>query len=488
MPLSAFISTPKIWSVLETNPFIHSSTFGGNPLACAAGIAAINVTLEEDLPGQAARKGKYMLAQLIRLKMRYDRLIHRTRRQGPASRHRVRQHGDRLQGRRGPLPARRPRGRDPDQLQGRPHRARAEHLRTSSSRTSSAPSRRRSRKSTTPLPTSRGTRSRRWRKFPPHPNPLSRTERGNHLRIAVLGAAGAMAQVVLRDLLEFVPDVEITAADRQPGRAIRTRAFAPATLDARDEAATARLLEGHDAVLNCVTYYFNVPIMRAALAARVPYSDLGGLYHGSLKQFALHEDFVRAGVPALLGMGSTPGHHERHGRRAVPRSRRGRRGPRPRRLHRPRRLRARCPSRMPSTPSSTSSRSSPWSSATAAPRPCRPMSGRETIEFPPPVGRVEALYTLHSEVAMFPRSFPGAARGELQGRLRAGLHREGALPRRARLRLAREDRGKLSPRERLLELAARQAVPGRRARRLRRPARGPVAAERTAGRSSAAPR
>ncbi len=77
MPLSAFISTPKIWSVLETNPFIHSSTFGGNPLACAAGIAAINVTLEEDLSGQAARKGKFLLAQLIRLKMRFDRLIQR---------------------------------------------------------------------------------------------------------------------------------------------------------------------------------------------------------------------------------------------------------------------------------------------------------------------------------------------------------------------------------------------------------------------------
>ncbi len=77
MPLSAFISTPKIWSVLESNPFIHSSTFGGNPLACAAGIAAINVTLEEDLSGQAARKGKSLLAQLIRFKMRFDRLIHR---------------------------------------------------------------------------------------------------------------------------------------------------------------------------------------------------------------------------------------------------------------------------------------------------------------------------------------------------------------------------------------------------------------------------
>ena len=126
------------------------------------------------------------------------------------------------------------------------------------------------------------------------------------MRIAVLGAAGAMAHVVLRDLLEFVPDVAITAADLRPAPHDDPR-VTPATLDARDEAATAKLLEGHDAVLNCVTYYFNVPVMRAALAAHVPYTDLGGLYHGSIKQFALHEDFVRAGVPALLGMGSTPG-------------------------------------------------------------------------------------------------------------------------------------------------------------------------------------
>src|SRR5215510_3354818 len=82
MPLSAFISTPKIWQTLEKNPFIHTSTFGGNPLACAAGIAAINVTLEEDLPGQAARKGKYLLSELIALQIRYDRLIKQARGKG----------------------------------------------------------------------------------------------------------------------------------------------------------------------------------------------------------------------------------------------------------------------------------------------------------------------------------------------------------------------------------------------------------------------
>ncbi|MGH9316403.1 MAG: aminotransferase class III-fold pyridoxal phosphate-dependent enzyme [Thermoanaerobaculia bacterium] len=77
MPLSAFISTPKIWNVLESNPFIHTSTFGGNPLACAAGIAAVNVTLEENLPKQADRKGKYLLGQLIALQMNFDRIIRR---------------------------------------------------------------------------------------------------------------------------------------------------------------------------------------------------------------------------------------------------------------------------------------------------------------------------------------------------------------------------------------------------------------------------
>jgi putrescine aminotransferase len=71
MPLSAFMSTPEIWKVLEPNPFIHSSTFGGNPLACAAGIAAVNVTLEEDLPGQAAATGKYLMSELRKLQRQY---------------------------------------------------------------------------------------------------------------------------------------------------------------------------------------------------------------------------------------------------------------------------------------------------------------------------------------------------------------------------------------------------------------------------------
>jgi putrescine aminotransferase len=75
MPLSAFVSTAKIWEVMIPNPIIHSTTFGGNPLACAAGLAAIQVTLEEDLPGQAATKGEFLLRELECLRQKYPQVL-----------------------------------------------------------------------------------------------------------------------------------------------------------------------------------------------------------------------------------------------------------------------------------------------------------------------------------------------------------------------------------------------------------------------------
>jgi [amino-group carrier protein]-gamma-(L-lysyl/L-ornithyl)-L-glutamate aminotransferase len=43
---------------------VHGSTFGGNPLSCAAANAALDVIQEEDLPGQASAKGAYLLEKL----------------------------------------------------------------------------------------------------------------------------------------------------------------------------------------------------------------------------------------------------------------------------------------------------------------------------------------------------------------------------------------------------------------------------------------
>lgn len=64
MPVGAFISTPRIWEVFHDNPLLHSSTFGGNPLACAAATAAMAVAVEEKLPQRAAELGQYALERL----------------------------------------------------------------------------------------------------------------------------------------------------------------------------------------------------------------------------------------------------------------------------------------------------------------------------------------------------------------------------------------------------------------------------------------
>jgi putrescine aminotransferase len=75
MPLSAFIAPERIWEVMIPNPIIHSTTFGGNPLACAAGLAAMEVTLAEDLPGQAAKNGAYLMDAMRALAHRYPHMI-----------------------------------------------------------------------------------------------------------------------------------------------------------------------------------------------------------------------------------------------------------------------------------------------------------------------------------------------------------------------------------------------------------------------------
>ena len=60
----AFIGSEKLWTPIFSNPFLHTTTFGGNPLACAAAIATINVILEERLCERAKTVGDIFLAKL----------------------------------------------------------------------------------------------------------------------------------------------------------------------------------------------------------------------------------------------------------------------------------------------------------------------------------------------------------------------------------------------------------------------------------------
>jgi len=61
VPMGAVLIGEKIQNL---TPGTHGTTFGGNPLSCAAGLAALTAIEEEDLAGQAAEKGAYLMDKL----------------------------------------------------------------------------------------------------------------------------------------------------------------------------------------------------------------------------------------------------------------------------------------------------------------------------------------------------------------------------------------------------------------------------------------
>ncbi|NCO36027.1 MAG: aspartate aminotransferase family protein [Armatimonadetes bacterium CG2_30_59_28] len=65
-PMGVMLATEGVASGFQ--PGDHASTFGGNPLACAAGLAACEVVVEENLVGNAAEMGKYFIGQLSGLR------------------------------------------------------------------------------------------------------------------------------------------------------------------------------------------------------------------------------------------------------------------------------------------------------------------------------------------------------------------------------------------------------------------------------------
>jgi putrescine aminotransferase len=82
MPIGAVVGTPRTWQRYIENPFLHTTTFGGNPLACAASIATFQVLLEDDLARQAGEKGEHLLGQINALAGRYPKVLKLARGRG----------------------------------------------------------------------------------------------------------------------------------------------------------------------------------------------------------------------------------------------------------------------------------------------------------------------------------------------------------------------------------------------------------------------
>ena len=73
VPMGALVAAPKVADVFQ--PGRHASTFGGNPLACAAALATIDVIESEKLLARAAEAGTLFREGLAQFVEKYDQLL-----------------------------------------------------------------------------------------------------------------------------------------------------------------------------------------------------------------------------------------------------------------------------------------------------------------------------------------------------------------------------------------------------------------------------
>jgi putrescine aminotransferase len=78
-PAGACVGTEKSFSQWIENPFLFTTTFGGNPLALSASIATINVLLEEKLCDAARDRGEQFIRGLRRIQAQYPHVIKEVR-------------------------------------------------------------------------------------------------------------------------------------------------------------------------------------------------------------------------------------------------------------------------------------------------------------------------------------------------------------------------------------------------------------------------
>src|SRR3989442_5781023 len=103
-------------------------------------------------------------------------------------------------------------------------------------------------------------------------------------RFVVLGGAGAIGRIIVRDLFESNRKNEILVADydREGARKVSKGYLTPRVShgfgDARDPAKLASLLAAWFAVINCTRHQFHLNRMPAALTAHVYYLHLSGLF------------------------------------------------------------------------------------------------------------------------------------------------------------------------------------------------------------------
>ncbi len=132
------------------------------------------------------------------------------------------------------------------------------------------------------------------------------------MKMLVLGA-GLQGCACAFDLLRDPEVTAVTLADLQPERMARFLArrddprLHPIVLDVTDHPAVLSAMQGHDAVMSAIPYYFNGPMARLAVQAGCHFADLGGNTEIVMEQKKLEEEAHAKGLSIMPDCGLAPG-------------------------------------------------------------------------------------------------------------------------------------------------------------------------------------
>ncbi|UPT73312.1 MAG: saccharopine dehydrogenase NADP-binding domain-containing protein [Elusimicrobiota bacterium] len=135
------------------------------------------------------------------------------------------------------------------------------------------------------------------------------------MRFLILGS-GFQGRACAYDMLRNPAVTEVALCDMSAANLASAKKFLAKVsngrakfkrLDASKPAAVQKALKGYSALVSCVPYFLNLPLAKAAIAARVHYVDLGGNTDIVKKEIALHPLAVKAGVSILPDNGLGPG-------------------------------------------------------------------------------------------------------------------------------------------------------------------------------------
>ena len=221
------------------------------------------------------------------------------------------------------------------------------------------------------------------------------------MRVAILGAGGTIAPAIVRDLAESDEVTEMLLVDLD-----QETARATADHHGGGKASVADGVAGADVVVNSAGYRINLDAMRASLEAGAHYIDLGGLYWMTGKQLELHDEFERAGLVAVLGVGSSPGKTNvmaAHAARTLGTERLDS-------VHVAAGGRDLDPPEGESFPYALQTlidelTMNPIVIRDGTPVDVEPLSPGGTVRYADPIGEGETIHTIHSEMRTFPASF-----------------------------------------------------------------------------------